>query len=868
MKLAYRLSLFFLIGMGHYSLAEDGNSKIENGPFSSSSMLVKERIHEGVLLKTNFLPNYAFDGDENTRWESIKRENQWLIVDFQKKVSIASLDLSWGSAYAKSFELLVSSDKNNWISIFTAEDIKEPKVLTKVSLNEKVEARYLKVLCKERGSNFGFSIHEIKINGMSNAELTLPSVPKDAPYKNANLDPKLRAKDLISRMTFEEKMRMTGGVDHMYINALKRFDIPRVRVTDASAGIRIKKGTPNPIDTTAFPSPTALAASWDPEIAYNYAQAIGEECRAFGYSVLLGPGVNIYRVSQNGRNFEYYGEDPYLASRTVVGYVNGLQSQGILATVKHFIADNQEFIRHDYNAVIDDRTMHEIYLPAFKAAIHEADAKAIMTAYNYVNGEDAGDQKEIIKKLLRDEIGFEGIVMTDWGGYENHELVLKSGQNLMMPSNRRFEKFWNKHIRENPEDSAMVEKEIERMAFRILSTLFEMGVYDREPYNAEFVKKFPSHKEVARKTAEAGITLLKNNKGFLPLNPKNYQRVLFCGDDQKYAGGGSATVKGYDQVSYLSGLKNIFGESKVTYIEKPNPEQIKNADLIICRTLNHGWEGSDTPFAVKDKTASLCVDNNENTVVLAAGGKGMSMPWLEKAQAVLATYYLGQEAGNAIGNIMTGKVNPSGKLPYTIEEKFEDSFAYGYNYLEETGKYHMPAHADKIEKDLKPGKSLDLPKDIVYEEGIFVGYRWYDREKIEPRFPFGYGLSYTTFHYSDLKIESSGFKDDLIAQVSLNLKNTGSRAGAEVVQLYVQDPECSVERPIQELKGFKKVFLKPGESKKMTFNLKKEDLAFWEVNNQHWKAEEGLFNIRIGTSSRGIHLNGSFELKETLIVGL
>lgn len=674
-------------------------------------------------------------------------------------------------------------------------------------------------------------------------------------YADTTASPEERAKDVISRLSFEEKLQLTGGWNKMHFHGISRLGIPPVYFSDASQGINIRNLCVKPEYSTAFPPAIALAATWNMPLVYDYAKSISEECRAWGVNVLLGPGVNMYRNSEGGRNYEYYGEDPYLTSRIAVSYVKGLQSLGTLATVKHFIGNEQEMARHVADVKIGERALHEIYLPPFKAAIEEAGALAVMDGNNLVNGFPGAANKPLIEGVLREKYGFNGIVMSDWANSvywpDRLDLILDSGQSLLMSNNDLFAAYIKKEIEQHPEKKAQIEKGLEKMVFYNLYAFFKAGIYDRPYRDPDYVNRIETHKKVALQTAQEAITLLKNEGNILPLRPENVKKILVTGTEKAlnvFTGKGSGSVGGYDHVSYLDGLKATFG-NKIFYRTNPTETEIRSADVVLYFIEKPAGEGGDVPYRMPEvgPKVNTLSNYNKNLVVLYSGGNGLEMPWLRKVKGVVFNYLLGQEAGTALVNVLSGKVNPSGKLPFSIEKDFSDSPAHGYNILPNGKTYRKGTR----------GGSHDIYKEfgnlpIKYEEGIYIGYRWFEKKKIKPLFPFGFGLSYTSFKYGDLKLSSKNIKREKPVKVSFELKNTGTVDGAEVVQLYVYSPDAASDRPVKELKSFKKVFLKAGESKRVELSVNLKDLSFWSTEDHSWKTVHGIYTIGIGSSSADI----------------
>jgi beta-glucosidase len=666
-----------------------------------------------------------------------------------------------------------------------------------------------------------------------------------------------RADTLLSQMSIAEKIELIGGHNSFYTKGYKKYNIPSFCFSDATQGVHIRNDLNGSVNkSTAFPCPLALTATWNPALAFQYAKSIGEECRANGIAVLLGPGVNIYRVSQNGRNFEYFGEDPFLAARMVESYVTGMQSSGTITTLKHFLCNNTDFHRRRSNSVVDERTLHEIYLPAFKAGI-DAGAMAVMTSYNQLNGEWTGQSNYVIDKLLKKELGFKGFVMTDWWSVYDPVKVIKSGQDIEMPGEADINipdlvTLGDIYVRSNAprllKEGKITEADINRMTKNSMRTFIAMGLYDRPVKDESYLKQYPEHENVALQTAREAIVLLRNEKKILPLSHSATKNILVVGEfAQNIASGkGSAEVKGYNNIKMIDALRGEFGPS-VTYAKNPTNAQIKAASFVVVSVGTIDSEGWDKPFAMPDKCNALVekvVNLNKNMAVVVNAGGGLKMTdWNKKVPAILYAWYLGQNGYTALAEILSGKTNPSGKLPITIEKKFEDSPAA--DYIPKGMKLYKGWVGDII--------APHIPVfDINYKEGVLVGYRWYETKKIEPLYPFGFGLSYTTFEFSNLRVITPEIKKTDNVTIEFNLKNSGKRTGAEVAQLYVQALNSSVERPLKELKAFTKVELQPAESKQVTLHLNSRDFAFWDVKSHDWVVEAGNYNLLLGSSSDDI----------------
>lgn len=660
----------------------------------------------------------------------------------------------------------------------------------------------------------------------------------------------------IAKLTLDEKLHFMRGYSLFFFYGVPEKGIPYLYHSDATQGINIRRNLPDTTmvrqleRSTAFPCPLMLASTFNPDMVRRYATAVGEECRAGGIEVLLGPGVNITRNSQCGRNFEYFGEDPYLSSVMTAEYVSAIQSTGTAACLKHFICNETEFYRRRSNSVVDERALHEIYLPPFKAGI-EAGAAYVMTSYNQVNGEWAGQNSYLINDLLRGELGFRGCVMSDWSSVYDTEKVVKNGLNTEMPGRRVL----------LPEAKALLaagritEKDIDRMIRPSIATGIAFGLYDREKYRPEWLDKYPQHEQTAYDVAAEGIVLLKNN-GILPL--RTGRKILLTGrflhevprtGDNPAA---SAAVKGYNNVTLAEAMYNMNGDA-LSVIEKPTAAQLAAADVVLVSAGTVDMESFERPFALpKEEELSIrrAVEANPNTIVLVNSGSGVRMTsWNDKAAAVVYGWYPGQNGMKAIVDMLFGKLNPSGKLPITIEREFKDSPA----------KNTMPAGAEFYNDAYRAyNEKLISIYDVNYDESVWVGYRWYDSKAIRPLYPFGFGLSYTTFSLSKPRIRTTHDS----AKVQVVLTNTGGRKGSEVVQVYVSEKNPAVPRPEKELKAFRKVELEAGKKALVEFELDKKDLAVWDINSHGWKVNPGEYVVKIGTSSVKIDYSLPWTVKD------
>ncbi len=823
------------------------------------------------------------------------------------------------------------------------------------------------------------------------------SAQAPAPSLRSSAEVERRADSILSQMTLEEKLALLGGVDSFFIREVPRLNLPRLKMADGPVGVR------NFGPATAFAGGVTLTATWNPALAELVGIELGRDCRAKGVHFLLAPGVNINRAPMNGRNFEYFGEDPFLASRIAVGYINGVQSQGVSATIKHFLGNNSEFDRHNTDSIIDERTLREIYLPAFEAAVKEAHVGAIMDSYNLTNGQHMSQNKYLLTDVVKKEWGFDGLIMSDWSATYDGIEATNAGQDLEMPSGLHMNPQTLKPAIEQGKVSVAT---IDDKVRRILKTAVRFGWLDRDQTGLSIPRYNLQGRQVALNTAREGITLLKNDGGLLPLSKKKIKSILIVGPDAFPAvpvGGGSAEVQPFAAISYLEGLANYAGKDPgnqfhvyydrglLTYSDLANAtnfttsqtdgkpglkaEYFDNFELrgtpLITRTEEHidfgtaarllfpeqtlssRWTGYYTPqdsgsydifvqttrevggsyrlyiddkFVLDNWTTLTALSDyrtlrlelgahkivleqqgrayrravrlrmgivraeqfvtanakklaasadvvmvaagfdaeseaesadrtfrlplgqdeliremaatNKNTIVVMTSGGSVDMnPWIERVPALVQAWYPGQEGGTALAEILFGDVNPSGRLPVTFERRWEDNPVHD-SYYPETGT-----------------------KRVVYKEGVFVGYRGYEHNRTRPLFPFGFGLSYTTFTYSNLAIKPvSENESGPRYEISFDVKNTGTREGADVAQVYVGAMQTKVPRPEKELKGFVKVSLRPGETRRVSIILDRRALSYYDINAKQWRAEPGDFNVLVGRSSEQIELRGKLTL--------
>lgn len=709
-----------------------------------------------------------------------------------------------------------------------------------------------------------------------------------------------RIEDALNRMTLEEKVAITHAQSKFCSPGVARLGIPEFWMTDGPHGIRPEvlwdewdqAGWTND-SCVAFPALTCLAATWDPEVSMLYGKSIGEEARYRNKTVLLAPGVNIYRTPLNGRNFEYMGEDPYLAGRMVVPYVQGVQQNGVAACVKHYALNNQEVNRHTTNVIVDDRALYEIYLPAFKAAVQEGKAWSIMGSYNLYKDQHGCHNQYLLNDILKGEWGFDGVVVSDWGGVHNTEEAIHNGLDLEFGSwtnglsNGASNAYDNYYLAQPYlkliKEGKVGTKELDDKVRRILRLAYRTTMDRNRPYGALCSE---AHIAAARHIAEEGIVLLQNKNNTLPIDLGKVKKIAVIGENavkMMTVGGGSSSLKVKYELSPLDGIKKRVGKrAEVVYArgyvgdpsgeyngvksgqnleDNRSPEELiaeavqvaKECDYVIFigglnKSAHQDCEDSDRKDIAlsygQDAVISALAKANKNLVVVNISGNAVAMPWVKEVPSIVQAWYLGTESGNAIASILMGDVNPSGKLPFTFPVALNDVGAH------KLGEY--------------PGVPRNDGSKIVdekYNEGIFVGYRWAEKNKITPLFPFGHGLSYTTFAYGTPVASSKTITADGNIQVSLTVKNTGAVAGKEIVQLYIGDEKASVPRPVKELKGFQKVELLPGEEKEVVFTITDNDLKFFDAAAHTWKAEPGKFKAYIAASATDVRSTVTFEYK-------
>ena len=661
----------------------------------------------------------------------------------------------------------------------------------------------------------------------------------DNPYKVTS-EHRERASALVEQMTLEEKCSYIGGSkDGFYIRPVERLGIPLIRMADGPQGVR------NNTKSTLFACGVAAAAAWNEDVVYEMGVALGQDSRARGVHILLGPGVNIYRSPLCGRNFEYMGEDPLLAAKTSSQYIKGVQSQGVMASVKHFALNNQETDRHHISSDADERTINEIYFPAFKAAV-DAGVATVMSSYNLVNNVHAAENEWLLKETLKGRWGFEGFVMSDWTSTYSTLGCVRSGLDLEMPQGfcMNYE-----NIKPLIDNGVVREADIDDKVQTILENLIAYGFLDRPQLDTTIKEDNPYSREVAYRLSCESAVLLKN-EGALPLAKGGNVVLMGPRADVIPCGGGSGAVDPLYSISLYEGMKQLGEDFPVTLVAddyKAHAQALKDASAVVVSVgfdRHTEKEDHDRTFALpegQDDMIEYACSLNDNVIVVVYSGGAIDMSrWHDKVSAVIMGWYPGQEGGLAIARMIAGEISPCGRLPISIEAKAEDNPCAATYYV---GKPMT-----------KRGFST---RYVTYSEGVFVGYRGYDRSQVKPLYPFGHGLTYTTFEYSDLKVTPAKGGCD----VQITLTNTGAYDASEVVQVYVGEENPSVPRPVKELKAFKKAHLAAGESQVLNFRLDNEAFAFYDVGSHDWKVNPGQFNIYVGASAGDVRLYGSVNIR-------
>ena len=695
-----------------------------------------------------------------------------------------------------------------------------------------------------------------------------------------------RIEDALSRMTLEEKIAMCHAQSKFSTPGCPRLGIPEIWMSDGPHGVRMEfvwddwqHAHWTNDSCTAYPALTCLAATFNPELSYRYGKALGEEARFRRKDIILGPGVNIYRTPLSGRNFEYMGEDPYLSSVMVVPYIRGVQENGVSACVKHFVLNNQEKWRDTINVVVSERALNEIYLPAFKAAVTEGGVWAVMGSYNKYKGEYCSHNDTLINEILKKEWAFDGVMLTDWGSAHNTNEAALNGLDLEMGTwtngltwgiSSAYDKYFlAKPFLEKIKSGELPESLLDEKIRRILRLCFRTNMDRQRPFGRKLTEE---HTDIAQKVAEEGIVLLKNEKDFFPIRPGRYKKIAVIGENavkKLTEGGGSSELKAHREVSPLQGLVDKYGAEHIVYSmgyasgapdysrELPSGYDAdslvrsavavaKAADVVLFfgglnKNFQQDCEGDDRksmdlPFG-QDELLDEILKVNKNVGVIIVSGNAVSMPWLDKVNGLMQSWYLGSVAGNVTARVISGEVSPSGKLPFSIPRRLEDNGAHYF------GEKSYPGDG----------------KTIYYMDDIFVGYRWHDTRKIPSLFPFGYGLSYTEFKYGEVSTDRKVYAEADTVKVLVKITNTGSMAGAETVQLYVSQDSPSLSRPVKELKGFHKQFLNRGEEKTVTLEIPVKDFALYDDRVSRWVVEPDKYTLQVASSSRDI--KGAVEIE-------
>lgn len=717
----------------------------------------------------------------------------------------------------------------------------------------------------------------------------LPSAASDIPvYLDDDAGIEARVEDALSRMTLNEKIAMCHAQSKFSAPGCPRLGIPEIWFSDGPYGVRMEfdwddwthAGWTND-SCTAMPALTCLAATFNPELSFEYGNVVGEEARYRKKDVILGPGVNIYRTPMSGRNFEYMGEDPYLASAMVVPYIKGVQRNGVAACMKHFVLNNQEKDRDHINVNVSERALNEIYLPAFKAGVQKGGVWAVMGSYNKYKNQFCSHNDTLINRILKEEWGFDGVMITDWGSAHDtyqaamYELDMEMGSwtnGLTWGVSSAYDNYYMAEpLKRKIKDGEIPESVLDDKIRRILRLTFRTNMNRFRPYGSFQTEE---HARVAQKVAEEGIVLLKNDKKFFPIVPGRYKKIAVIGENavkKLTQGGGSSELKPKVEISPLQGLRDMYGdavefslgyasgEPNYSY-EMPSPydadslrtaalELAARADVVLFigglnKNFTQDCEGDDRrfyhlPFG-QDKLIEDLLEVNPNMAVVIVSGNAVEMPWIDEVPAVMQSWYLGSYAGTATADVISGAVNPSGRLPFSYPVKLEDNSAHYFG------------------EESYPG----VDGQVYYKDDILVGYRWFDTKKIVPLFPFGFGLSYTEFEYDNLATDKKEYSTDDTIKVTVEVENTGDVDGAETVQIYVSQKNPSVMRPVKELKGFGKVYVKSGEKGKVEVEIPVSSLAFYDDAARQWTVEDDTFTIHAAASSSDVRKSVNIKIKD------
>lgn len=673
-------------------------------------------------------------------------------------------------------------------------------------------------------------------------------------FQDPTCDINSRVEDLLERLTLEEKINLLRGKNMWKTEPIKRLGIPSFRMTDGPLGVAYHSSHKG--ERTRFPATIALSASWNKSLAFKMGKAMGKETKLSGRHQILAPGVNIIRAPMCGRNFEYLSEDPILSSDIAAEIVKGIQSENIASCIKHYVTNNSETKRMKISTEVNERALFEIYIKNFRRIIKKADPWGLMVCYNKINGIYGAEHTYILSKVLLDQLGFTGHTVSDWGAAQRTSgasACIKAGLTLEMPGNILSRTYKPRKVKKALDHGDITEADIDKVIKPLLRTFIRVGLLEQNDISTKEVLDIPEHQEIARTIAEEGMVLLKNSNNTLPIDLNKTKKIAILGPNaskkfgKPFYGGSSAVVPPKEITPY-EGIKKYVSD-KVKIVSEP-----ENADVVfLFLGLDHGGhfllnfifnregdtEGSDrTRYQLPEDQQELIretLKKNKNTIVILIAGSPIDVSdWYEEIPALLNTWYPGMMGGDAIARILFGEVNPSGKLPVTYPKKLEDHPAH-------KSKFRFPGDLDELK--------------IYYDEGIYVGYRYFDKESIEPFFPFGFGLSYTNFKMSNLQLDKNEVHKGDNFTVSLDIKNVGTYSGAEVIQIYVEDDESSIDRPPKELQAFEKVFLSRDEEKSVSIQLDDSVFEYYSEKEHRFKAESGTFTIWAGSSSRDLPLS-------------
>jgi beta-glucosidase len=782
----------------------------------------------------------AFDGNAGTRWSSAAADPQWLQVDLGTSQTVCGARLTWETAYGKAYQIQVSDNGTNWTTAYST----TTGAGGTENLSFNATGRYVRLYGTARATQYGYSLWEFTVLTPGDSTTPPGGGNGNCPWVGSTAPVADRVAQLMAQMTQAQKIQMLhgNGGTQPYIgdmSAIPSLCIPAMGFQDGPSGVGDGLG-----GVTQLPSAVSSAATWDTALQKQYGTVAGNEFAGKGADVALGPTMNIVRDPRWGRAFETYSEDPYLSAQMATASIQGIQSQGVMAQAKHVAVYNQETNRNGPadNAIVDNRTLQEIYLPAFQAAVSKGASASVMCAYSTVNGVYACQNAYLLNNALYQQAGFGGFVTSDWGGAHSTVDSANNGMTIEMPNGYFYADFLSQALANGQVSQAT----LNTMVSRVLTQMFAFGLFDKQKTGStSAVVTTAAHKATARQVAEQGSVLLKNS-GILPLSTATTHSIAVIGPDGgagvRSVGGGSATATSSGTVAPLNALQTrMGGAGTVTYNDGTDVNAAvtaaRGADVaVVCVGYGEN-EGSDLSTIDLPNNQNQLVQQvaaaNPNTIVVLNTGSAVTMPWLGQVKGVLEEWYAGQEVGSSVAALLFGDVNPSGKLPVTFPQSLAD----------------VPAHTAAQ----WPGSS----SGVQYSEGLKVGYRWYDAQNIAPLFPFGFGLSYTTFSFSGLQVGALDGSGN--GTVSATVTNTGSRAGAEIAQLYIGDP-ASTGEPAKQLKGFQRVDLQPGASAKVTFPVTAHDLAYWNTSGSNWTTPSGSYQIMVGDSSRNLPLTGTLNV--------